>query len=72
MFARVGLFALSVGVILPLQAQAQSSTAFFVEREASDGRTFPAPAMSLDVLDTDYPLRSLLAAEAGRVLSLSL
>ena len=67
MFFRIIVFA--TGILLAgvsAAAFAQSSATMIAPQNVAEGDTPPAPKI-LDILDTDYPLESLLANEEGKV-----
>jgi TonB family protein len=69
MFARIGigLIIVVLGAGLTDSATAQTSSATVVDEPSADGTRAPVPVEPLEILDTDYPLESLIANEEGKV-----
>lgn len=63
---RLGFLAAGLATFIAFPAFAQS-TALIVEGAVAEGTTPAAPVKPLDILDTDYPLESLLANEEGKI-----
>jgi protein TonB len=66
MFSRIGAITLlSLFIALPNAVIAQTSSVSLHEERAAGGATLATPMKPLEILDTDYPLESLLANEHG-------